>query len=506
MRFTVERQQISHVNIDIPPELLANIFRQLVSPGDLRLSRHGYFLDIRDFRGASTADIRRLRLVCRAFNFAASPFLIPTVFLSSSRRDMEVLTAVSEHPVFSKHVNELVYDCRMFDQALTTDKQSYVEELRRLPLYAFSEETLLTKALAKESFQAYGKFYRQQKECREARLDMQCLVEACPKMPRLAHICIRGRSRTRFIPVNRNLVHRPDRRVTELTMIPPQARVLWRRDERTRAHNEACHRGILDFLTTVSCANIARQIRSLSVGHPTDQEELRLSSELFGSEVESVGRCGRLFEHLKRIQLTVRIGVDQDDAWVAVPQQNIQDDYLECQARLRWALGFARGLKYLSLNFRCTYRRPGNDVQLNHIFGKSVRMLVENGIWTDLAIDKLSFPRLYDLKLTSVRCMQSTVLDFLERHQGVLKRLSLNDVFFMDGTWIAFIDKLKEMNLQLETCKLGLRHRAELDHGHPRYIPTGAVIDYLNGGGPHPLEDITVDDLVSADTEVPDAV
>lgn len=109
--------------------------------------------------------------------------------------------------------------------------------------------------------------------------------------------------------------------------------------------------------------------------------------------------------------------------------------------------------------------------------------------------------------LTSVRCTQSTILDFLERHRGVLKRLSLNDVFFMDGTWITFIDKLKEMGLQLEACKLGLRYRPELDYGHPRYIPTGAVIDYLNGGGQHPLEDITVDDLGAADdTEVPDSV
>lgn len=102
--------------------------------------------------------------------------------------------------------------------------------------------------------------------------------------------------------------------------------------------------------------------------------------------------------------------------------------------------------------------------------------------------------------------MQSTVLDFLQRHQGVLKKLSLNDVVLMDGTWITFIDKLKEMNLQLGTCELGLRHRPELDYGHPRYIPTGAVVEYLNGGGQHPLEDVTADDLVSPDAEVPDAV
>jgi len=373
MRLTVERRQISHVNIDIPPELLANIIRQLVSLSELRSSRDECFLDIRDISRATTDDIRRLRLVCRAFNFAASPFLIPTVYLSSSQRDMDVLTAISEHPVFSKHVTRLVYDCRMFDEALTRDKEAYVEELRRLPLYSWGEGILLTKALAKESFQAYGKSYHQQKECREARLDMKCVVEGFAKMPQLSHISIRGRPRTAWLPLNRS--HRPDRRVTGLTIIPPQVRVLWRRDDRTRAHNEICHTGILDFLTTVSSVNIARQIRSLSIGHPTDQEELRLSSELFGSELESVGRCGRLFEHMKRIQLTVRIGDDQDD-FVAGLQQTNQDDYLECQARLRWALGFARGLEYLSLNFRCAYRRPGNDIQLNHIFGKPRKILI----------------------------------------------------------------------------------------------------------------------------------
>ncbi|MCJ1390065.1 hypothetical protein MMC18_002923 [Xylographa bjoerkii] len=478
MRLSVERREISHVSVDIPPELLANIFRQLVSPIEFKASRHECFLDIRDLRGASTDDVRRLRLVCKAFNYAASPYLIPTVYLSSSRRDMAALIAISNHPVFSKHVSELVYDCRMFDQALITDKTSYVDELRRLPLYAFGEGTSLTKGLARESFQSYARYYREQKECRDTNADMECLADVFPKMPQLAHISIRGRSRTRFIPLHRSVIHRPDRRVTDIHMIPPQARVLWRRDDRTRAHNEVCHKGVVDFLTAISSADIARQIRSLSIGHPTDQEELRLSPELFGTEVESVGRCGRLFEKLKKIQLTVRIGDDQDDTWAVAPGQlTNQDNYLECQSRLQWALGFSRALEFLHLNFRCAYRRPGNDVQLNHIF------------------DKLTFPHLQELRLTSVRCLQSTVLDFAARHRGVLKRLSLNDVFFMDSNWIEFIDKLKYLDLGLDACELGLRHRPELDYGHPRYIPTGAVIDYLKGGEQHPLEEIGVDDL-----------
>jgi len=354
----------------------------------------------------------------------------------------------------------------------------------------------MTKALARESYQSYAKSFREQEECREKQLDMKCLIEAFPKMPHLADISVRGRSRTQFIPLRRSLAHHPDRRVTEIHMIPPQARVLWRRDERTRQHNEVCQKGVVDFLTTVSDAAIAHQVRSISIGHPTDQEELKLSSELFGTTVESVGRCGRLFERLKQIQLTVRIGDSNDDAWPGPHNgQNSPEDYLECQSKLRWALGFARGLEYLHLNFRCSYRRPGNDVQLNHIFSTPPRVTKYDNGRTVTVSDDLRFPKLQELRLTSVRCLQSTVLGFIQRHIGVLKRIALSDVFFMDGTWIEFIDTLKAMNLQLEACELGLRYRPELEYGHPRYIPPGAVIDYLNGGEQHPLEDITVDDL-----------
>ncbi|MCJ1473099.1 hypothetical protein MMC13_001749 [Lambiella insularis] len=497
MRLTVERREITYVSVDIPPELLSNIFRQLVAPLEFRASRHECFLDIRDSRGASTDDIRRLRLVCKAFNYAASPYLIPTVYLSSSQRDLDILTAVSNHPVFSKHVTELVYDCRMFDQALVTDKTFYIEELRRLPLYAFGEGTSLTKALARESFRSYSRHYHQQKETRDTNADMKCLVDAFPRMPQLAHVSVRGRSRTRFIPIHRSVLHRPDRRVTDVHMIPPQARVLWTRDDRTGAHNAVCHKGVLDFLTTISSADVPRQIRSLSIGHPTDQEELRLSTELFGTDVENVGRCGRLFENLKKIQLTVRVGDDQDDTWVLPPvQQQNPDDHLECQSRLKWALGFSRSLEFLHLNFRCAYRRPGNDVQLNHIFGKQSLFVAKIiSMLTGAETDDLTFPYLHDLRLTSVRCVQSTILNFLTRHRGVIKRLSLHDVFFMDGSWIEFIDKLKILDLELDACELGLRHRPELDYGHPRYVPTGAVIQYLQGGEQHPLEEISVDDL-----------
>ena len=98
-----------------------------------------------------------------------------------------------------------------------------------------------------------------------------------------------------------------------------------------------------------------------------------------------------------------------------------------------------------------------------------------------------------------MRCQQSTLLDFVLAHRGVLRRLSLHDVFFVDNTWTFFLDSLKAMDLQLESCELGLRYPPELHFSHARYVPSSAVLDYLKGSGQNPLEDITPEDLTVDD-------
>ena len=368
MQLTVERCNITHVSVTIPPKILSNIFRQLRSASACRFTSCQSFPCCR--ASDSTEDIKKLRLVCKAFSYAAAPFLIQTVFLSSSQQDLDVLKAVSAHAVFSKYVTDLVYDCRMFDEALTTDKAAYMEELRPQSLSAFNEGILITKRAAKESFQAYGRLFRQQKDCREGQLDMACLHEAFTKMPHLAHISIRGKPRPRLLPEYENVVHHPDRRFADLNVVLPRPRMSWRRDRQVNVHNEVCHHGVLDFLTTISSPNISKQLQSLSMGYPTDNEELRLCPELFDGSVVCVNSIGHLCKTLRKIQLTVRIGDDQDEAWpLFLGQLPISNDHLECQKRLCWALMFATGLECLHLTFNCARRQRGNEVQLNNILG-----------------------------------------------------------------------------------------------------------------------------------------
>ena len=60
-------------------------------------------------------DIRSTRLACSLFNDAASPFF------SSSSEDQKTLTAISVHPIYSKYIKQMYYDCTIYDPALIDD-------------------------------------------------------------------------------------------------------------------------------------------------------------------------------------------------------------------------------------------------------------------------------------------------------------------------------------------------------------------------------------------------
>ena len=63
-------------------------------------------------------DIKSTRLACKSLNEGASPFLIERVWISSSPQDQDILTAISTHGVFSKHVTEIIYDATIYEERL----------------------------------------------------------------------------------------------------------------------------------------------------------------------------------------------------------------------------------------------------------------------------------------------------------------------------------------------------------------------------------------------------
>lgn len=68
-------------------------------------------------------DIRNIRQVCRAFNDAASHFLIRSAWISFRPDDWQILEAISKHPIFSKTVREIIYDATCYEKPLTDAKR-----------------------------------------------------------------------------------------------------------------------------------------------------------------------------------------------------------------------------------------------------------------------------------------------------------------------------------------------------------------------------------------------
>ena len=98
------------ISCQLPAELLHNIFGCL-----------------------NRQDIRATRQVCKTFNARASPFLIRAAWISTQWRDLRILEAISRHEIFSKSVQEIIYDISFYQSIysqttyLSNLKSSYLQ-------------------------------------------------------------------------------------------------------------------------------------------------------------------------------------------------------------------------------------------------------------------------------------------------------------------------------------------------------------------------------------------
>ncbi|KAI4172353.1 MAG: hypothetical protein LQ343_003612 [Gyalolechia ehrenbergii] len=64
-------------------------------------------------------DIRSLRKVCTILNAYSTPYAIRRIYLSAHWRDRENMTRISQHPVLSRFIEEIVYDSTNCEEHLT---------------------------------------------------------------------------------------------------------------------------------------------------------------------------------------------------------------------------------------------------------------------------------------------------------------------------------------------------------------------------------------------------
>ena len=441
MRLQVQRQVVSYVHLDVPPEVLTLVFQ---------------FLGLKD--------VKNVRLVCKLFSFAASQFLIHEVYLSSSKRDLDVLRSVSEHPVFSKYVTDLVYDCRMFDHGLVEDKPAYAREFLRLPVSPERRGWPLTKEQATTSHTRYIKYYHEEQNCRKNGTDMECLASALPLLPRLSRVIITGRNRP---PFSFLWPRQPDLRVGCFNVVSPCVKHGYSVSEATRKHDVSWRQGILDLFQTLSAGHLTSPLQLLAIGTHYDCYRPSLPIEAFELDtMKNKSGCSQAFYHLEKAYLTVD---------------------LHESLRFSKSLGHLLKLKLLHLSFEFSVRNHNVGAHLNRMFGKSSSSCVRSASLIDSHADGISLPSLQDFSIKSLDVAESGLIDFLNEHSRI-RRLSFVNIRIVDGAWFSFLERLKCTGMNLEVCEidsLGKEFYKKKQMDTP-------VVEFLNGRGPNPFEDALI--------------
>lgn len=99
----------AHIEV-LPAELLSRLFESLSSNGKF-------------------AGIASSRLVSRRWCEISSPFLISTVVIADRVGMLQKLLEVVEHPYYSKHVTNLIWDASEFDEELASSFEKYKHDI-----------------------------------------------------------------------------------------------------------------------------------------------------------------------------------------------------------------------------------------------------------------------------------------------------------------------------------------------------------------------------------------
>jgi hypothetical protein len=98
--------------LSLPPELLARAFSYLAN---------------------ERPNISNYRLVCRIFLEVSSSFLITTIVFAKRLETIRRLQEIAEHPYFSRHVTDLVWDASSYSDEFALGWNEYVSECLNAP-------------------------------------------------------------------------------------------------------------------------------------------------------------------------------------------------------------------------------------------------------------------------------------------------------------------------------------------------------------------------------------
>ncbi|KAL9109892.1 MAG: hypothetical protein Q9187_008110 [Circinaria calcarea] len=98
--------------------------------------------------------------------------------------------------------------------------------------------------------------------------------------------------------------------------------------------------------------------------------------------------------------------------------------------------------------------------------------------------DGIPLQSLEDFSIRSLTVAESGLVDFLDTHSRI-RRLSFVNIRIVGGTWFSFLERLKNMDINLDVCKIDVMGTNMFEEKQSN-MP---VIAFLDGRGPNPFED-----------------
>ncbi|KAI9795861.1 MAG: hypothetical protein M1835_005057 [Candelina submexicana] len=415
------------------------------------------------------SDIKSVRLVCNAFERAASQYLFPRVYLSPHRLHLQILQAVSQHPVFSRYVREIVYDASYFDPDID-DTLKYREKLS-LQFQRSKAGGLLmpSEAIISEGFLKYRTHVIEQENYWSWDSESKFLCSAIRLLPKVDQITVIDHWDTESDLTEENEVYysTPLARRWQLTTLKP---VSWYDDFKlsnpiaVRPPERVARLIPRSRFFLVLAQAFAResndQIRHLVLARPALLRSMPL--EVF----ECISRIApqdvsNTFRNLKTLDLELHTARWLDVEW----------DPMSPASAVTPVLTAATGLKSLKIGF--SNGPLGGSPGLGYLLG--------SGTWKSLQI----------VELTMMPTTEDDLLGFLERHRRTLRRLGLVWVGLEGSTWPLCVENIKKLSLQLDVFHLDFavdldNDGTRADEVYPRFLDS-VFEAFLYRGGPNPL-------------------
>lgn len=419
MRLEVQRLVPVTVPVEVPAEILVEIFSHL-----------------------PRRDIKAIRVVCKNFEAASSQYLFDRLYVSPQKFHLKILAKVSQHPVYSKYVEEIVYDCSLFRPEL-------------LCIEAYEAELLVyghpfDKQWLERAHERYCRHYYQQEEIIAADADFKALCSALHRMPKVTIVSLidgwescghvdeygsnRGNQPSNTLGTyNARILERPydvplARRWEDFSKCPRFLRPApW------EYLGEEMEKGVRGFHVVFRAMSLSQhRIQTFFVDSNTDAMDRGIPSTFLCMSPSYLQTTCNVFKYLRRIVLEIMVMSETD----------LED------GKVAKMLSAAESLEDLRIGVY-----PG---------------LLESFSGAKKILGSKAWARLQTVDFLSLEMKEKDLVEFCERHSGSLRNVGFEGVHLDGCKWSKAFFSLLKLNLQLDNVEApNIKVR---DHSEQQFI------------------------------------